>query len=145
MASWLSPLLVVLGWIIVNIQNNHRETRKEIRASIDRIYKALEEVEKSAIQFHVTEEWDDFKAMTIQTNIGRLTRSTRITGNALGINLDEECKKFRQAVTLNNFDKSSHQAVPHDSNIINKIVTTSEQIYVALEKKFYANYLKKKN
>lgn len=49
---WLSPALVVLGWWIVNKQNNAREKRKEVRQLADRIINDVDELAKKTTEYH---------------------------------------------------------------------------------------------
>lgn len=143
--SWLSalpPILVILGWIVVNRQNNQRETRKETRSSLQDFYKALDELENAAISFHTHDQWSPEKAQTIRTTTERTLRRARMIADTLGITLINECKEMRQAITLDNFDKSTHQPQQRDSEIILRIEDGRDRLFLELEKAFSAKFLR---
>jgi transcription initiation factor TFIIIB Brf1 subunit/transcription initiation factor TFIIB len=143
--SWLSalpPILVVLGWIVVNYQNNQRETRKETRASLQDFYKALSELESIAISFHTHDQWNDEKAQAIRTTTERTLRRARMIAKSLGITLTDECKAMRQAITLDNFEKSTYQPQQRDSEIILRIEDGHDCLFIELENAFTAKFLR---
>lgn len=141
-APILSPVLVMAGWIIVNAQNNHRENRKEIRASLEILYKKLEEVEQRAIRFHTQEAHEATEAQSIQNAIQRVITRTNILAYALKTNTDSECKNFRKAITLHNFDKTNHRALNPEDDILRKITDSHDHLYLKLEEGFYRTYYK---
>lgn len=51
-SKYIPLLLVVAGWAVVNHQNNRRETRKEMRASVDATKKAIIEVSRLAVDYY---------------------------------------------------------------------------------------------
>jgi hypothetical protein len=48
----LGPVLVVIGWFLVNRQNNQREDRKELRQLVDRAINSINDAVDLTIKFH---------------------------------------------------------------------------------------------
>lgn len=52
LAAALSPILVLVGWWLVNLQSNKREGRKELRQLVDRTINTVGEAVDAAIRYH---------------------------------------------------------------------------------------------
>lgn len=48
---WAAPILTLVGWFLVNRQNNTRETRKEARSAADRCKTLAREVAQAGMEF----------------------------------------------------------------------------------------------
>jgi len=132
-------LLVITGWVIINHQQNIRETRKELRSNLDEIKLSLISIEKKSIKYHMN-DIDASLASEIKLSISRV--STEIKLLAL---LDKETQKtliktFRQAITLNNFDADNHVSYNYGSELILEISSTVDEISIALEQTFRNKY-----
>lgn len=139
----ISPILVILGWIVVNIQNNRRETRKEIRMILNLLYSELDELVDKSIEFHIN-NWNGVDAKKITTKIDRVISSINSVSDIMGIECHTESKELRQAITLNNFDKSSHSRLSGEEDIITEIADASYIISSKLESSFIHKYLSNK-
>jgi hypothetical protein len=132
-------IIAVFGWYIVNKQNNLREQRKETRASLDRFIVRLETLERNAIDFH-TSEYDETKSKQIVVEIQRLSMIALHT-NLLSITRHIELfSNLRKAITLNNFDKSTHQLLDITSKTIENISYEATEIIEKLENGFSGKY-----
>lgn len=150
-SSWAQVvpwLLVAVGWIIVNIQNNSRESRKEIRAKIDAVKKSLDEVEDLSVQHHTVSQ-DLLRCMRIKrvfVSVGREIRM--ISGAGLDINdAAHSLTRFRQAVTIKNFESNDYKTITLGDEIVADIGATSDNVRSKLElaysEKFQKSIFKK--
>lgn len=127
-------LLVAVGWIVVNWQNNSREKRKEVRAKIDSIKKSIDDVEDLAIAHHIQAQ-EDARCMKIKRALVRVSREISIVGIA-GLKISDSVKahaRLRQAITLKNFETSQYQALALTDSIIADIGATSDSLRLHLE------------
>lgn len=135
-------MLVIAGWWLVNRQNNIREKRKEIRTLIDKLQVYLDEVETLAIKYHTNQESSDL-AFELKRSLNQKLRSKLdiLKLRTLDVN---KCypllKKFRQAVTLNNFDTSSFKPQSMSDTLITNIWLAKDKLSQELEKSFATKY-----
>jgi hypothetical protein len=136
--SWL---IVITGWIVINHQNNQRETRKELRAAIDSVAKQIIDTEISAIQFH-KKEYSDSLAQELRIAIDRIDSRIELISKATkdAYTLRRAIITFRQAITLYNFDRSNHQPEGDQSGIINDIAEASNTLIQELEQCFIISF-----
>lgn len=144
MTAWaavISWLLVILGWFIINRQNNIRETRKEIRAALNQFYDVLNEIEDDAVTYHSGGAGDPVLSRRIKRRLGQLHGRA---GLALGSTIECSCSReiwlFRQAVTLENFDTAAHKMLPASDPIFEEITATKERLVQTLERAFLRTY-----
>lgn len=143
--NWLgqavSWLIVIVGWIVINHQNNQRETRKELRTAIDTVEKYILDTEKSAIQFH-TAKYSESTAKELMVEIDRIDSRIELISRATKdeLTLKRAFISFRQAITLYNFDRSNHQVESDQSEIIDNISGASNSIFQALEQCFATSF-----
>lgn len=81
-------LLVLLGWTIVNAQNNRREERKELRAALDRLSLRIEKLVVLSIKYwqsEVSSESDDTSweikrdLDNVEASINRIVRRSEMS------------------------------------------------------------------
>jgi hypothetical protein len=141
-AQVITWLLVILGWLLVNRQNNIREKRKEIRSLLDKIQSFLDEIEYQAIQYHTSQQSDEL-AFQLKRNLNKKFQ------NKLSVlklrNLDiQNCyphlKQLRQAVTLENFDTSGFKPKNISDDVIKNIWLAKENLSQELERCFAKKY-----
>ena len=53
--SFFTLVTVIVGWIVVNWQNNNREERKEVRSSLSDVHEEITKLEDIAIEYHTAE------------------------------------------------------------------------------------------
>jgi hypothetical protein len=135
-------VLIIAGWLIVNHQNNIREKRKEIRVTLDKMQFFLDEVEIQAIQYHTNQASSDL-AFQLKRSLNQKLRDRL---EILKIrNLDvKKCYplliKFRQAVTLENFDTSNYKAQNLNDDLIKNILLAKDRLSQEFEKSFAKRY-----
>ena len=136
----ISPVLVIFGWLIINLQNNHGETRKEVRDNLNTIYSDIEDLLEKSVAFH-SDHWNDINAKLITAKIDRIISSINTISTVIGIDSSSECKSLRQSITLNNFDKSTHKRLSGEEEQITEITDATYVILDKLESSFIRKYL----
>jgi predicted nuclease with TOPRIM domain len=132
-------MTVVVGWIVVNWQNNNREERKEVRSSLSDAVEEIINLEDQAIEYHSAESRSKDSEREITKRITRLSSRMR----HLGIESDGLKRafiEFKKSMTLDNFETSRFAKQGADSEIIELISMYSEQLQDELEAQFYRSY-----
>jgi hypothetical protein len=128
--------LIILGWVIVNRQNNNRETRKEIRAGLLDLYKLLDEIEDDAFIYH-TEIGDPVVARKIKRSISQIAPRIK-----LALRKRVECKygfplyAFRQSITLSNFETNLFAAKLPNDQFFTEIMDAKHALILRLDSAF---------
>lgn len=141
LAQIVTWVIVIIGWLIVNHQNNNRERRKEIRQAIDKIVNRIEEIEQDALRFHQS-SFDGGSARKLLLSLDKTGRSItwlRMVGT-------EEYKKsivsFRRSITLKNFDPTAHVALGSNDSQLARISAAADNLVNLLENAYAAQYLR---
>ncbi|WP_417864561.1 hypothetical protein [Vreelandella venusta] len=50
--SFISLVVVVIGWVVVNKHNNNREFRKELRSALDEVIEQVREITDYGVEYH---------------------------------------------------------------------------------------------
>lgn len=135
---WFHPVtwtLVIVGWLIVNWQNNRREDRKEIRAALTKIYSDINDLQQEAINFHTSKRQDFNLESKIVLTQGRLTDHLghlRIRSSSYFTQLSA----FIDAITLENFQDSKFTRQAISSELVDNIRDTANELEAALENEF---------
>jgi len=135
---WFYPvtwILVVLGWVIVNWQNNRREDRKEVRAALTKMYSDIAELEKAGILFHTSKSQDYNLASDILIMQGKLSErlsQLRIRGSSYS----NELAFFTDSISLENFLDANFVRQSVSSPLVNSIRDTSKELESVLEVEF---------
>jgi hypothetical protein len=135
---WFYPVtwaLVIVGWLIVNWQNNRREERKEIRAALAKIFEDIDALQKEAITYHTSKRKNYNLETTIVMMESRLSEHLgylRIRNSSY----IHEYSSFVDAITLDNFQSSIFSRQAPSSVIVENIRDTSSELESALELEF---------
>ncbi|MFL1552561.1 hypothetical protein ACI77I_26355 [Pseudomonas sp. D47] len=135
---WFYPvtwILVVVGWIIVNWQNNRREDRKEVRAALTKMYSDISELEKDGITFHTSKQQDYNLASQILLAQGKLSERLshlRIRRSSYS----GELTAFTDSISLENFYDSNFVRQSISSPLANNIRDTAKELEAVLEDEF---------
>jgi hypothetical protein len=128
--------LVVGGWLLVNSQNNIRERRKEVRSSLDKLLKRLDQLEIKAISYHTGLTASYEKATHLKLELSRIKKQIDYL-HLLALSFNEDTMiKLRQAITLNNFDTVKFEPQGFHSKIISNISTAKDRVVDQLEMAF---------
>lgn len=135
--SWLTQsiswVLIAAGWAVVNDQNNKRETRKEVRASLLELYKILDDIEDAAYEYHTT-DGDIAKARKIVRAIHEIApRIIMARRGPIKFHYTKELAGFRRAITFANFDTSTFERKQPGDPLFDEIAATKRELITALE------------
>jgi hypothetical protein len=107
-AQVVTWLLVITGWVIINYQHNKRETRKEVRAQINRLRDMLGELEELAKQYHTAAQHSEPEAKRIKLMLQRVSYELEYLNLLDRIDRDISMIALRKAITYHNFDSQKH-------------------------------------
>ena len=135
-------LLVILGWWLVNRQNNIREKRKEIRAFIDKLQNSLDELESHAIKYHTSEKSDDL-AFSLKRSLNKKIPNKIALLKSRNLDMNKcypYMKQLRQAITLENFDTANFHPRDISDDLLKKIWLSKENLSHEIEMVFSKKY-----
>lgn len=133
--------IIIIGWWIINRQNNKRETRKEIRALLNDVQSMIGEIEAEAILYH-TEEYDLGRRSQLTFKASLMSKKIQIVTRALDVDLIGHINKMRNSIMTKNWDRNEHHALALDDNLIKKIHLESSELSIQLENNFASFYHK---
>ncbi len=133
-------IVAALGWGATHLFSEARERRKEVRAQIDKALERLTAIEQSARAFHLSDEFDQQKALAILSDIGRLERFVgRITKFQID-NFTPVIIQHRRAITYKNLDKSSFNSQKFESELLADINSATQDFEDELEAQYRLSY-----
>lgn len=130
---------MVVGWIVVNWQNNNREERKEVRSSLSEVIDEITELEDLAVEYHTAAVRSTTNEQDITKKITRLSSKVRHLRLESG-KLNHLFIRFKQSITLDNFETSRFVTQNKDSEILELIGMYSEQLQDELESEFSRSF-----
>lgn len=131
---WLPSVFTLIGWTVVNRQNNNREQRKEARAAADRCKVMLREATKTAIHYwsgsEIVKDWM-LRAMfeELEVEIGCLPQ-------AKGDELLAIHSSLVNAALGYNFGESGFKPVAPDHPVFKEITRQRQLLLRAIEEAF---------
>ena len=140
---FLNLAAIIIGWWVINHQNNERETRKELRQHIDRIINLLEELRNVATKHHLNPTFKNADDEAYR-KIGLLVDSIEEHTNLLEIQesyptlisaLRHHCTGINFVPGLKNEDLEQPVSV-----VVTDINSSIENIRMELEKQFTRKY-----
>jgi len=134
-------VLVVGGWWKVNKQNNFREKRKEIRAILNQLLNDLDAIEKQAYSYHTAKEELSDAGRDIKLSLSRISKDVA-RYDLLPSGKRHPIVKLRQAATLKNFDTDCFVTQNANSELLDEISATKDELIDALERHFQDQYQK---
>ncbi len=132
--------LVVLGWLIINRQHNTRETRKELRSQLDQVCKEIADVERKATNYHLELTCNRELGREIKIRLKRLGRSLKLLNFGEKRTQSHRFVRFRQAITLKNFDTAHHEQQQLDGKLLDEVAVETENLVFFLEEEFAKKY-----
>ncbi|MEG8233812.1 hypothetical protein [Pseudomonas orientalis] len=135
---WFYPVtwaLVIIGWLIVNWQNNRREERKEIRTALSKIFDDVAALQNEAITYHTSASRNfnlETKIVMMESRLSEHLSYLRIRNSSY----TSEYASFVDSIMLNNFESSTFFRQAPSSIIIESIRDTSSELESALELEF---------
>lgn len=144
--SFVSAVLVVIGWYVVNKAQSNRERRKQIREYISDLCDDLEELEALAILYH-TAIRDESKESEIISKLGRFEKACSTLPRFLQsqkyfkavpykkLIIDGQCLQvLRKAITLNHFGDEHTRALSRQDTHIQNLELASVEVQEVLER-----------
>lgn len=149
MPSWLrdwSPiipwLLVIVGWKVVSHDQNRRERRKEIRATIVQLISLIRQTSDTACDYWSKPEADPAcltLAADIKLSLQRVSWDvSRLTDECDAMNLGTSLIAFRQAITSGAFESADRDP---DASRPPKIFLTGEHLIDSIETGFRKEFV----
>lgn len=132
-------IIILIGWIVVNWQNDSRETRKEIRAKLDFIQKLIAEIEDDAYHYH-TDSNNSALARKIKRKIESAFGLISEISPFFSSTPTFEMAQFRRSVTLRNFANHDYRQLTENDEILDDIGHAAFDLARALEKQYSQKY-----
>lgn len=138
--------VIMLGWRLVNAQNNTRESRKELRQFIDRILGLVADLLVAGMDYH---SGGEVAGVRRRTNAWKLVQALgQIAGNiaalkARGLDSDKCAEPFillKQALTGSDFMSSSEKAWGDEDPRWQELIFASNRLTQTLDKLFLDTY-----
>ncbi|MCY1298749.1 hypothetical protein D9M68_753510 [compost metagenome] len=135
----VTPALVVIGWVIVNNQNNKREERKELRSALNEVISFIDGIENDAIAYH-TEKREAFSSSD-----ALLVKLNKLSLKLAHSRLPEESYissyiKFNESITWSNFMTNKFQRQSKNSDLVWDIRDASSDLKGHLETAFFTKF-----
>ena len=136
--------LIILGWLIVILDQNRRAKRKDVRDLIDSAIELVDELEKAS-QTYWTQDEDMPECCALASDVkrgrGRLVRITNaLKRNNAAFEVDDKIKIFMQAMTMGDFESKTRRAVPTTHQRVAAISAAALDITEHLEQTFQTHY-----
>ena len=137
-------VLVIGGWVIVNQQNNSRETRKEIRARVDSFKKMVDEVEDAAVEHHTVAQ-DSMRCAKIKRALTRLSSELHLISVFLSAtDSSRKLIRLKQAITLKNFESHRYAPVSPGEPLVSEVGSAADDLRYFIEQCYVAKFNKPK-
>ncbi|WP_145132499.1 MULTISPECIES: hypothetical protein [unclassified Pseudomonas] len=137
--NYLTPATVIIGWIIVNWQNNKREERKELRSALSEIVESIELLEDAASRYHQADERNSIMEKEINLKITRLSAKIRYLRFESQL-LNNAFIELKKSITLDNFETSHFSKQEPNAEIIESIYYSADSLRDRLEEEFSTLY-----
>lgn len=137
-------ILVILGWGIVSNQNDRREARKEIRATIDFVITLIYDTHTKAVDFYMRPASDPtcplLRAQIIRDlgRIGMIISACEIVDHSQPIH--SKVSDLRRAITLHEFDQPDRAAKSYSDQRLTEITLATKELSEVLESRFRERY-----
>lgn len=132
---WLPSVFTLLGWYVINRQNNQRESRKDLRAAADRSKVLAREIAQLGFKYWAGQ--DETKAWQIkatleelEVEIGRFPQVKRCSS------LMDRYVDFVDAVTGYDFESTNFYKKAEDHPVFQKISLTRQKLLAEIENQF---------
>lgn len=131
---WLPPMFTLAGWVIVNNQNNHRETRKEARSAADRCKVLTREVAQYGVEYW-SGTGNDVQPWKIRAGFEELeVEIERFHDEGMRKRLLNLQVELVDAVMGYNFDIAGFKPVAQDHPVFKQIPAARQSLLFAIER-----------
>lgn len=140
----LPSLVAILGWTIVNSQNNKRETRKEGRSAADASKKLAMEVCTLAVKYYIGDRADPFALKStievLEIELGRFPMFNTAPGRREGSRLMGCFIDFDHAITGGKFESTDQPVFVLSSPEVRAIVSSRNRLLLEVENQFRLHF-----
>lgn len=138
----INVFAIVVGWWIINGQNNRREVRKEVRALLNDIQAMIGELEAESILHH-TEKYNVTRRALLTFKARLMSQKVEIATQPLKVDRSKHINDFRNSIMGKNWDKHEHRLLDMDDDILKGIRQCSSDLSIQLERDFSNFYHKR--
>lgn len=135
----MSIVVVMLGWVVINMQNNRRESRKEIRSALNDVQELIKTAERDAIEFK-TKSFDSKSKYDLIFIFRQISTRLQLVSKYLDVDLTPQITKFRRSVMERNWDSGDFVEVEKSDNSIKAIKLSSSKLSTEMEVVFFRSY-----
>ena len=138
---WLAPAVTVIGWAIVNWQNNRREERKEARALLDSAKKLAVELAAKAQDYMCQADRDEELEAEIKAGLDALEiELTRLPNYQSLRNLVSAVADFGDAATGADFESAARRARVRNEPEPQALVAARNTLLIRMEQVFASEF-----
>ena len=139
--SIIGWFLIIVGWLYNNHQSNVRESRKELRASLNNIEQEIHEIQLKALEYYITKVSDSDKlAFEIKAGQDRLvTKIERLEKLHKGYFKTDSLVDFLDVITGGDFEEKNREIRSYSSesdNLLIEISHSADDLINCLEDDF---------
>lgn len=131
-------VLVVVGWIVVNDQNRHQEIARANHQRLNVLRALLDDIEQCALTLHC-DEYDETQSRRVRRLLKKAAIDCKLLAEcgAMDSAWSSQMIKLRQAITLQNFDRSGFRRQASGSPILAAIESAKDsfEAYIATHTK----------
>ena len=136
---WMPSLLTLLGWFLVNHQNNTREQRKEMRAAADQCKNLAREGVELGMKYWVGDE--DTHAWQVKAALDELeVEICRFPDHKGRIKLLEHHADLLDAITGSDFESVTRKVRPATDPLMRNVAKVRQRILHEIENQFQTHY-----
>ena len=132
--------VVVAGWAATHFLSEARERRKETRGQIEKFIDRLQALEIVVRDFHTAEAFSSSKTLALIADLDRIERSLSRIGILDIDGFTPAIIFLRRSVTLKNFDASSFKTQTQDSEILEDVGTSCQDVEDEIERQYRYRY-----
>lgn len=134
----INVLAVIIGWWIINYQNNKRETRKEVRSALNEIQKLIAELSAEAIGYH-TEKRNRRLEEVISSSAHMLSFKIQFAVKPIGTVHTEKINAYKDALMKDNFG-GTQSPLSEEHAVIRAIRHQGHELSLELEEAYSSKF-----
>lgn len=136
---WAAPAFTLIGWFIVNHQNNNREKRKEARAAADRCKTLARDVSQLGYNYWLGE--GHVAPWQIKAHLEELeVEITRFPENRGRTHLIDRYIDLVEAITSLDFESATMKPRPVGDGVYREIAKARQQLLYEIEQQFSQHF-----
>lgn len=136
---WAAPVVTLIGWFIVNHQNNEREERKEARSAADRCKTIAREVTQSGFNYWLGK--NEVAAWQIKAQLEELeVEITRFPESKGRSKLIDKHIDLVEAITALDFESASMKPRASDHSIFREMAMARQRLLYEIEHQFSKHF-----